>query len=279
LTLKRAFLSYSQHRASSLIAQAQPHSFDQSSPFFYRAEQTSLLILDYHTLFVECASAHASAEKAIALKVWARSHNVSIAHALIDASDGVHPPPTVRGVERTEQLLLLLEAKAENWHEPAGLRPDSDDAESSEIVFSRMPVHISALTSRKPTDINEWLRGKGYKSLVFCGLSTDGRVPRTTDGATDAGFVMSVIEGACRDEPITHRIGLRSFHPGERMPFSLRHLLGCGRQGPEARNNSFMLKRNQLAETETINKVQCRIAAMDITLRLSMDFSSSSLCG
>lgn len=188
------------------MAQAQPHAFDQSNPFSYKTEQTVLLILDYHTLFVEYVSAHAAAKKAIALKAWARSHNISIAHTLVDASDGVHPPPTVKGVERIEQLLSLLKAKKKSRHEPAGLRPDSDDAESAEIVFTRVPGYISALTSRKPTGINEWLREKGCKSLILCGLSTGGCVLRTADGAIDASFVVSVIEDACHDEPDTHRI-------------------------------------------------------------------------
>lgn len=57
------------------------------------------------------------------------------------------------------------------------------------------------------------------------------------------------------------------------------HLLRRGREEPEARDNSFVVKRNQSAETGTVGKAQCRIAAVDITLRLSVDFSSSSLWG
>lgn len=49
-------------------------------------------------------------------------------------------------------------------------------------------------------DVVEILRERGIKSLVLAGLSTSGAVLRTATQATDSGFVVSVIEDACKDK-------------------------------------------------------------------------------
>ena len=195
------------------MAQAHPEKVDPSSPFSYKPDQTLLLILDYHTLFVDYISAHAAAEKATTLKAWARSQGVQVAHGLIEAADGVNPPPSMKGSKRTEQILSLLKADKKKWEEPLGLKPDLDNNESNEVVFTRVPGYISALTSRKPMDINQWLAERKYQSIILCGLSTSGCVLRTASQATDAGFVVTVVEDACQDEPETHRIMVEKVLP------------------------------------------------------------------
>lgn len=182
---------------------------DQSSPFSYSAAETLLLILDYHSLFVRFISADRAAEKTAALKSWAKTQNIQVAHALIDHQED--PPEHSKGFPRTSHILGVLRSDiAANWDEPAGIRPEAGD---DEPLFTRRAGLVSALTSRLPTDINAWLAEKGYKSLILAGLSTGGCTLRTATSATDAGFVVSVIEDACADKPHVHKVLVEDLLP------------------------------------------------------------------
>lgn len=183
---------------------------DLASPCSYSAAETTLLILDYHTLFVEASGAHKAAETTKKLKNWATEQNIAVAHALLDNSKDSNPAPTTKGLERTMHLLSRLRHDQAQFEEPVGIKTESD----SEMVFTRVPGLVSALTSKQPYDIVEWLRQRNCKSLILCGLSTSGCTLRTAISASDMGFVVSVIADAChdRDEEV-HRVVLDKILP------------------------------------------------------------------
>lgn len=187
------------------------------SPFAYNASQTLVLFLDFHSLFVDFIKAHDAAEKAAALKAWAHQHKIAVAHGLINDDPKDKPPTNIKGLDTTKWIWESLCAKKENFKEPAGITPaDGEDEE----VFTRTPGYISALTSHSPRDIKKWLAEKGYRSLILCGLSTSGCVMRTATAATDAGFIVTVIEDACMDKPEVHKVVVNDILPTRAHVFS-----------------------------------------------------------
>ncbi|KAK2671500.1 Isochorismatase-like superfamily [Fusarium oxysporum f. sp. vasinfectum] len=148
-------------------------TLDASSPSAYGSSETALLLLDWYTLFIEKVagpSAEPALKVAVELRNWAKTHNITVVHCLIDANGT--PFPACKGVDRFQGLLEIM--KNLEQPEPAELRADDKD----ELTFHRE---------------------KGIKSLVLSGLSTSGCVLRTAVTATDAEFATTVISDACAD--------------------------------------------------------------------------------
>jgi nicotinamidase-related amidase len=165
---------------------------DQTTPGYYKASQTALLLLDFHSSFVNKAGGpNASAALAVAskMRVWAKSRGIVVIHALLDVDKT--PFPTCKGADRLSGILTAM--KSGGVEEPAQLLHNSDD---NDITFTRSPGHVSAL---KSPGILEFLQEQGIKSLILTGLSTSGCVMRTAVSATDAEFVVTVISDACAD--------------------------------------------------------------------------------
>lgn len=194
---------------------------DLASPFSYSAADSTLLILDYHTLFVEASGAHKAAETTKKLKQWAIEQNIPVAHALLDNSKDCNPASTTKGLERTTQILSRLRDDQAQFEEPVGIRAER----VSEMVFTRVPGLVSALTSKQPYDIVDWLRQRNCKSLILCGLSTSGCTLRTAISASDMGFVVSVIADACHDRDVeVHRVVLDKILPTRAHVFTREEL-------------------------------------------------------
>lgn len=173
----------------------QPVTFstaDQSSPGHYGPSRTALLLLDFHTMFVQKAggpNAPAALNVAIQVRTWAKSQGIAVVHALIDVS--ATPAPTSKGAERLGAYVAAL--KNSGAEEPAALLQGSREGE---VTFIRRPGYVSALVSPGMLD---FLEDKGIKSLILTGLSTSGCVMRTAIPATDADFIVTVISDACAD--------------------------------------------------------------------------------
>jgi len=80
--------------------------------------------------------------------------------------------------------------------EPAELVERYDE---QDVTFTRAPGIVSAMES---PGLMDRLESRGIKSLVLCGLSTSGAVLRTAMPATDAGFVVTIIEDGCADPDV-----------------------------------------------------------------------------
>ncbi|KAJ4298878.1 hypothetical protein N0V90_004121 [Kalmusia sp. IMI 367209] len=169
-------------------------------PSHYTSSQTALLLLDFHTLFVQMASGTkgpAAASVAASMKSWAKAQGIHIIHGLIDIHST--PDPAVKGADRLSGMVSHLK-QGGGGDEASILREDSD----GEITFTRKLGYVSAL---KSPGLLEFLEEKRIKSLVLTGLSTSGCVLRTWGAAIDEGFVVTVLEDGCADrEQAVHDI-------------------------------------------------------------------------
>lgn len=164
---------------------------DESSPGYYGATKTALLLLDFHSLFIQKAggpNAPAALRVAAEMRGWAKSQGIWIIHALIDTN--APPYPTCKDSHRL--IAITANMRASGGEEAPELRPDSEH----DLIFVRRPGYVSAL---KSPGLEEFLREKGIKSLVLTGLSTSGCVMRTAVAATDAEFVVTVLSDGCAD--------------------------------------------------------------------------------
>ena len=163
---------------------------DISAPGHYGPSQTALLLLDFHSLFVEKAGgpqARAALDVAANMRAWAKSQGIQVIHALVDAN--ATPFPTYKTSPRISGFLAAL--KSSDGEESAKLLEGGGD-----ITFTRRPGHVSAL---KSTGMDDFLQNKGIKSLVLSGLSTSGCVMGTALAASDAEYVVTVISDGCAD--------------------------------------------------------------------------------
>lgn len=165
---------------------------DNTTPGGYQPSKTALLLLDFHSLFVQKAggpNAPAALATAAKIRVWAKSQGIVVVHALIDVDKA--PYPTCKGAERVSAVISAM--KAGGGEEAEDLRQNYDNGD---ITFTRTPGHVSAL---KSPGLQDFLHEKGIQSLILTGLSTSGCVLRTALSATDEEYVVTIISDACAD--------------------------------------------------------------------------------
>lgn len=182
----------------------------QNHPSHHKPSATALLLLDYHTKFLDYILNGQIKSKLIAsvktLIRAARESNVPILHCLIDTDQD--PAPTSKLLERwftrSKPALTASPALVGEYSEFAM----DDDAPTFEMTFLRRPGHISALTS---DGLLAALQDLGVKSLVMCGLSSSGCLLSTARQASDEDFVVGVVEAGCWDSrPDLHKVVMES---------------------------------------------------------------------
>ena len=215
---------------NSLIMANAPKKFgqsDPSTPGFYTSSQTALLLLDFHSRFVEKSggpAAQAAFETAVRLKRWALSHGIHVIHGIMDLQRT--PFQTCKGASTIASTVAIM--REDGGEEPAELR---ENYGQNEKLFTRTPGHVSAL---KSPGLLDHLHSNGIKSLVLTGLSTSGCVLRTAISATDAEFVVSVISDACADREIdVHRLIISKILPARAYVFTAAEF----QQGFEAKTD------------------------------------------
>ena len=164
---------------------------DISTPGHYGPSQTALLLLDFHSMFVQKAigpDIPAALEVAAKMRVWAKSQGIQVIHGLVDIN--ATPYPTCKDANRFAGIAAAM--KSSGGEEPAELL----EGGGNDVIFTRRPGYVSAL---KSPGLDDFLQKKGIKSLVLAGLSTSGCVFRTAITATDAEYVVSVISDGCAD--------------------------------------------------------------------------------
>lgn len=164
---------------------------DKSTPGHYGPSQTALLLLDFHSMFVQKAGgpkAHAALEVAAKMRAWAKSQGIQVIHGLIDINAA--PFPTCKDAGRLAGVVAAM--KSSGGEEPAELL----EGGGGDVTFTRKPGYVSAF---KSPGLDDFLQKRGIKSLVLTGLSTSGCVLRTAITATDAEYVVTVISGGCAD--------------------------------------------------------------------------------
>jgi len=166
---------------------------EPSTPAAYEPSQTALLLLDFHVGIIQRfpdSTALSAVHMTAQLRHWARAFGIIVIHALVNPTQS--PAPTTKGAEKLSSIVADMVASG-GVAEPAELVERRDDWD---LTFTRAPGVVSALQS---PGLMDCLRARGIKSLVLCGLSTSGAVLRTAMPATDAGFVVTVVEDGCAD--------------------------------------------------------------------------------
>lgn len=169
------------------------NSADQTTPGAYGSSQTALLLLDFHTRFVDKAGgprAPAALEVASQMRTWARSQDIQVIQCLLDVS--TPPFPTFKGIQRYAGVIEAMSAKDGGAEVPAVLLQDAE----KDVTFKRRPGHGSVFYS---PGLDDFLKAKGIKSLILTGLPTSGSVARTAFAACDAEYVVTVISDGCVD--------------------------------------------------------------------------------
>jgi nicotinamidase-related amidase len=165
-----------------------------STPDHYRSSQTALLLLDFHSMYVQMAGGAgfpSIVKVAAQMRTWARSQGIQVIHCLVDVN--TTPFPTCKDADMFSGFLAAMKQSG-GVGEPAELL-DGDGADT-DVTFFRRPGYVSAL---KSPGLDEFLKKKGIKSLVLTGLSTSSCVMRTSIAASDAEYVVSVISDGCAD--------------------------------------------------------------------------------
>ena len=164
---------------------------NEATPGHHGPSETALLLMDFHHFFVHKAGvegAPAALEVAVKIRKWAKSQGIQVIHCLNDVSST--PFSTCKHSKMYSRVLATM--KIEGGEEPAELVDDQGD----DLTFMRSAGYVSALES---PGVEEYLRGKGIKSLILAGISTAGCVLTTTLAACDAGYVVTVISDGCAD--------------------------------------------------------------------------------
>ncbi|XXG95175.1 hypothetical protein Hte_001435 [Hypoxylon texense] len=164
---------------------------DKTAPGHYGPSQTALLLLDFHTMFVQefgGPSARAAFKVAATMRAWAKSKGIQVIHCLNDTN--ALPFPTCKDIDMFTNVIASMNSYGSE--EPAEILGGTE----GDVTFTRRPGIVSAL---KSPGLDDFLQQKGIKSLVLTGLSTSGCVMRTAVTATDAEFVTTVLSDACAD--------------------------------------------------------------------------------
>ncbi|KAF2472722.1 Isochorismatase hydrolase [Lindgomyces ingoldianus] len=168
---------------------------DKTTPGHYGPCQTALLLLDFHSMFVQRAGvpqAPAALSVAARMRTWAKSQGIQVIHCLLDIN--ATPFPTCKDADRLVGIAAAMKSGGGSEEPTELLEGGGDDLD---ITFTRTPGHVSAL---KSPGLEDFLGKKGIKSLVLTGLSTSGCVMRTAVTASDAEYVVSVISDGCADQ-------------------------------------------------------------------------------
>jgi len=178
---------------------------EPSSPLSVSPAQTALLLLDYQNLVLARLGPAAPSvlDAARQMRDWALHRGMPVFHCLIDTRVGAKPQESSKISPRwkmyEEQLARMPELGREADVLAPAASPDSSGSDSEsgrEMTVVRTPGVVSALES---AGLVGALRERGVKSLMLCGVSTSGCVLSTVRAATDAGFVVTVVEDACFD--------------------------------------------------------------------------------
>jgi nicotinamidase-related amidase len=165
---------------------------DPCSPLSIPNSQTALLLLDYQNLSI--AAMGDAGAKAVAtaglMQKWAFDSGIMVVHCLVDTKSGESPKPSMKAAGRVKVLQEKLQNMPALGDEHEGLSKIAED----EKTDARRLGYISALEGPR---IREML--DGVKSLILGGISTSGCLLSTCRAATDAEYIVTVVEDACAD--------------------------------------------------------------------------------
>jgi nicotinamidase-related amidase len=163
------------------------------SPLSIPNSQTALLLLDYQNLVTASLGDDATRAVSVAHKMqrWAVENQIVVVHCLVETK-GQTPKPSMKMAGRFKILQGKLQETPTLGNEDERLARIS----AEEKFDKRMPGYISALQGPK---LREMLDARKVKSLILAGLSTSGCLLSTCRAATDAEYIVTVVEDGCAD--------------------------------------------------------------------------------
>jgi nicotinamidase-related amidase len=166
---------------------------DPCSPLFIPNSQTALFLMDYHNFVVEAMGEEGERAVSSARKMqeWAADNQILVVHCLVEL-DGQSPMPSSKSAGRFKVMQEMLRAKPASQDEDERLAKIA----ANEGMDARRPGFISVLQG---PNLRQKLEASSVKSLILCGLSTSGCLLSTCRAATDAEYIVTVIEDACAD--------------------------------------------------------------------------------
>ena len=115
---------------------------DKSTPGYYLPSQTALLLLDFHSIFIQKAGGSASLAIAANLRSWAHTLGIQVIHCLIDIN--LPPFPTAKDSDKLAGVVADMKNSGGD-KEPAELLDGS--SEVADVTFTRRVGYVSALKS------------------------------------------------------------------------------------------------------------------------------------
>lgn len=185
------------YKAKVVVIMANANSIfnaaDETTPGSYGPSRTALLLIDFHTRFIDKAGGpHAPAALQVAsqMRTWAKSQGIQVIQCLLDVNATTFS--TFKGVQRYAGVMELMRARGGGAEVPDVLLKDAGD----DVTFTRRPGHGSVFYS---PGLDDFLKSKNIRSLILTGLPTSGSVARTAFAACDAEYVVTVISDGCVD--------------------------------------------------------------------------------
>lgn len=166
---------------------------DPCSPLFIPNSQTALLLLDYQKISLAACTPDAVTKviaAARSMQEWAFNNGILIVHCVVDIKSDIMR--SMKAAGRLKVLQGKLQSIPALGEEHEGLAKISEDEETD----ARRAGFISALKGPRLQDI---LNAAGIKSLIMGGISTSGCLLSTCRAATDAEYIVTVVEDACAD--------------------------------------------------------------------------------
>jgi nicotinamidase/pyrazinamidase len=136
-------------------------------------------------------------DRAFATQDWHKPGH----HSFASTHPGVAPYETIE-LFYGQQILWPDHAIAGSVE--AAIHPDIDQTRIEVVIRKGCRIELDSYSAFfendhvTPTGIDGWLRQRGFRDLVLCGLATDFCVAWSAEDAIRLGYEVTIVEDACR---------------------------------------------------------------------------------
>jgi nicotinamidase/pyrazinamidase len=136
-------------------------------------------------------------DHAFATQDWHKPNHLSFA----SAHDGRHPYETIELPYGTQ---ILWPDHGIAGSREAMIHPDIDQTRVEVIIRKGCRIALDSYSAFFENDhvtatgLDGWLRQRGFRHLVLCGLATDFCVAWSAEDAARLGYEVTIVEDACR---------------------------------------------------------------------------------
>ncbi len=136
-------------------------------------------------------------DHAFATQDWHKPNH----HSFASAHPGRNPYETIELPYGTQ---ILWPDHAVAGTEQAAIHPDVDQTRIEVIIRKGCRIELDSYSAFFENDhvtatgLDGWLRQRGFRHLVLCGLATDFCVAWSAEDAARLGYKVTIVEDACR---------------------------------------------------------------------------------